>query len=279
MKFPPLNSPMNNVTTNRIGRSSHSRGSAAAVVIAILAGGTAVTFATLSLLPTAKSVVTPIATAPAFTPPTSAELSMVLYRLGLSPDHLAAAGVSPAQTTELVGDLRSHLTTAMDDLRDADSNYAASAQLVDSLERVVRAGTAAQEDLQALTAARSQLASSAATRQTLLASALSAATADLDPAIVQSLALARSGTIPDVRAGWNIPLQYAFADRPEEEWVHLRDALSSQRISARHGEDPAQDALDTIAAANSSPAVAAASANLQANLNAVSAAWNNAVSQ
>jgi len=212
------------------------------------------------------------------TPASSAEVSALLYRLGLAPDRLAAAGVTAGQTTTLVGNLRSHLADHIDALRSADEGYHAAHLLVDALERIVRAGTSTSEQRTALTAAQTQLASSATTRQGMLDSTYTAATNGLADGTLQLLAHAYTNT------AWELPVQasplpYAFADRSEQDWVTLRDALSAQRIAVKYGQTPDQNALDIISAASGAPAVSAAASNLQAHLAEVSAAWAAAVAQ
>lgn len=212
------------------------------------------------------------------TPASSAEISALLYRLGLAPDRLAASGVTAAQTTTLVGNLRSHLSDHIDALRSADADYTSSRSLVDALERLVRAGTSTSDQRTALTTAQTQLASNATTRQGVLNSAYTAATDGLAAGVLQSLARAYTNT------GWELPVQasplpYAFADRSEQDWVTLRDALSAQRIATKYGQTPDQNALDFISAASGASAVSTAAANLQANFAQVSAAWATAVAQ
>lgn len=268
---------------NHVSAGSSRRGGVLAAAISVVATGSAITLAALSLSYAARSNVSHAAPLAARTEPASAaEVSALLHRLGLSPSHLAAAGVSAEQTTALVSNLRGYLENNIDGLRSADSSYAAANSVVLALEQVVRAGTSTSQQRQSLETARTQRASYAATRQTLLNSALYAATAALDSGVVQSLTRAQTNN----SGGWGVgttstdmPLPFAFADRPEEEWIHLRDALSNQRIHVRDGTEPDAGALATIAEASAASAVSSASANLQANLASVTAAWNNAVGQ
>ena len=259
-----------------IARPDHARatrrGSAVMILLATVAGGSAIVFAVLSLSSHARLYPAPIA-ASRPTPATTAEVSSLLYRLGLSPERLAAAGIAGQQTTALIDNLRGYLDSNIDALRAADSGYASASVMVDSLERTVRAGTASREEKEALTSARALRASQASSRQTLLDAAFVAATAGLDGGVVQALTLASAG------ARWDLPLPYAFAERDQTDWVNLRDALANQRINTRHGLDPSQEALAVIADADAVPAISSARANLDANLAAVTAAWNAAINR
>lgn len=271
--------------------SGSRRASAATIVIGLIAASAVAGIAVTSLstreggwgsptapLPSLAESSFPPAPPPLPPPATSSETAALLARLGLAPERLAAAGVTAAQTTALVGHLRSHLASHIDALRAADATYSSDRVLIDLLQRSVRAGTASPQDRQTLDAAVTRLAATAATRQQELDAAYTAATDGLAPSTLSALARAFANT------AWELPgqdssLHYAFADRSEQDWVALRDALSAQRIAARYGSQPDQPTADLIAAAASDPAAATAAANLAVSLAEVTAAWSAALEQ
>jgi hypothetical protein len=214
-----------------------------------------------------------------FTPATNQELAITLSRLRLNPEPLAAAGLSAQQTTTLVGNLRSHLTSHMDDLRTADTDLGNASSAVDSLTRRVQAGLGSEQDVSDLATARTTLATARGNLSTLLAAALTAAVDGLGEGPVALLSTCRGnldGVAGDTGVG-GIPTQYLVSSRTESQWVGLRDALSNVRICTRLGQDPNPDAQSLIAAADAEGPTAAAITDLDANLQSVTAAWNAAV--
>lgn len=91
----------------------------------------------------------------------------------------------------------------------------------------------------------------------------------------------QQATLSTIRANrhWGQPLEFLTITLTEPQRVELRECLANERISAENGEEPDQDAQAILAAYRANPAVSLADANLQANLSAVSNAWNQAVNQ
>lgn len=205
-------------------------------------------------------------------PLTDQELAAALTRLRLDAQSLAATGFSEAQTTALVGRVRTHLTEHIQELRDADSSWAQKRRERDRLEGKIRSGTQAQGDIERLATARAELASATLARQEVLDAILSAAGSQ-----VGGPALATLSTLRANAASWDVPVQYLAATRTEPEWMALRGALAHDRISTKLGEEPDPAVRQLLLGVQSEPAIAAATSNLSSNLPLVTAAWNSAV--
>lgn len=205
-------------------------------------------------------------------PPAPADVDLSLRSAGITPDALAASGVTGPQTTALFEDAFTHLTEALPALQAAQAALTTARQEVEDLERVVIAGLSTQEQRTALAAARTALASATASRAAALNELFAAATADLAPERVAALT-----TISANSAAWEQPVQYLVVERPEAERVEFREAIAAVRIATDNGEDPDQTSLNLVNTWNADGAVAAATTSLNANLAAVNAAWAQAL--
>lgn len=204
----------------------------------------------------------------------SQELAVTLTRLGLDAPSLAAAGLTGPQTSALVGRVRAYLGDHIQDLRDADSDWAAKRQEVDRLERLIRGGMATHDDKLAYAAAQTALSQSTSARQSVLAAIQSAAGEQVASGPLTTLA-----TMQVNRASWDVPTRFLAGTHDEPGWVALRDALANDRISAAMGTDPDPTEHQLLLNAEADSAVAAANTNLNSNQALVVAAWNTAVFQ
>lgn len=202
---------------------------------------------------------------------TASELAGALARTGLTPEHLAAAGLSAQQTAGLVAAAEDHLAEAIVGLRSDDSALASAQADHDRLLDLVQSGRGSADDAADLVTARSTLAAARAAVDAELAGLLAAATEGLGQAQTAALAVLRTN------AGRPVPVKYRVVERTDAEWVELRDALAHSRISQRRGEEVCDEAGNCILSADSAPAVAAAGTNLDSNLAAVTAAWDTGV--
>ena len=73
-------------------------------------------------------------------------------------------------------------------------------------------------------------------------------------------------------------LEFLVVDRSEAEWIQLREGLANERVAAKLGQAPDPIARAALAEFRSHPLVAAARANLDANLAVVTTAWEQAAS-
>lgn len=211
---------------------------------------------------------------PAPPPPlTGGELETTLLRTGISPQALAAAGLSGSDATGIVGRARSALAESVTALRAADQAASAAREQVDGLERRVRSGLGGPQDVADLGAARTALGSAKSTLEAQLEALRSAALSDqLSPGSLQTLSTIRGNQ------RWRFPTEYLCKSAQESEWLGLRRALSVQRQAQRENEEVPAAAQTTLTAWGADQAVATARANL-ANLDAVKAAWRAAIDQ
>lgn len=203
--------------------------------------------------------------------PTSSELASTLIRVGLGPEQLAAAGVSPSAAETVVGNVLDHLLANPGSLDLADGAWAESKAQCARLKRLIRAGGATSEQIAAYQTAKSQYAKAGALRNAELDTLFAAATADLGAD--------RRGTLAALRANaaWDLPIEYLVVERTEAQWVALRDCLANERTAAKVGEDPDPAAQAALAQVRSNPLVAAAKMNRDATLAVLTAAWEDAM--
>ncbi|MCI0456509.1 MAG: hypothetical protein L0Z62_05955 [Gemmataceae bacterium] len=205
--------------------------------------------------------------------PASAQLAVVLHRVGLDPEALAAAGVSPAAAAQVVDNTLEHMAAHSDALGGIDAAWADAELQCDQLKRIIQSGRATPEQLEAYPAAREQRDSAAAQRASLLEEFFAAATADLGTSQRNALTTMRSNR------RWHVPLEFQVIERDEAEWVHLRNCLANERTAAKLEEEPDPDAQAMLAELRSHPAVAAAKAGLDTNLAVITNAWEQAVEE
>lgn len=203
--------------------------------------------------------------------PTAAELEVALLRAGLGPEALTAAGLSGSNATTVVGDLRTYMTSNAGVLDSADASYASAKQSVDQLKRLIQSGQATNDDLTAYTTAKSDLASAQTQRSGVLD--------DFFTAGADSLSQAQKDTLTTIKGNsdWDRPTEFLVLSHTDADWVELRECLANERIAADQGEDPDPDAQATLSDYQSAAPVAAAKANLDANLAVIAAAWDQAI--
>ena len=205
--------------------------------------------------------------------PSASELAVALIRAGTGPEALAAAGLSPGGTTTVVSNLRDVMIANPAVLDVADAAFASPKQTVDELKRLIQSGQGAAEDVTAYNAAKTQLSLAKAQRQNVLDDFFTAATADLGQAQKDTLTAIRSNS------DWDRPTEFLVLSHTDADWVELRECLANERIAADQDEDPDPDAQTTLSDYRNAAPVAAAKANLDANLAVIAAAWDQAIGQ
>lgn len=205
--------------------------------------------------------------------PTASELTVALMRAGLGPEALTAAGASASDAATVVNKARAEMIANPGALSAADTNYASAKRSVEQLKRLIQSGQSTDEDLVAYSAAKSQLVQTTLQRQGVLDSVFDAGSTSLTPNETSKLAAIRSNST------WDRPTEFLVANRPDTQWVELRNVLAHTRIAADLGETPASEAVAMLGEYAGHPPVAAARANLDANLAVVTAAWEQAIGQ
>lgn len=218
-----------------------------------------------------SSIHAPRAIPLAIVPVTEQELAVSLHRVGLSAESLAACGVTPQSCDTIVGNGEEHLAEHIQQLRDADANLMQAKVAHDKLKRLVNSGLADEGQKQSFVEAQTALAAADASVQSRLAAFKQAAMEGLAGDIAARLAMITS------HARWLAPIQYKVVERSESDWIMLRDCLAHKRISEEYGDDMHPDAVAFLQQCDADPTVSAAKTSTDLNLDAVTAAWNNAV--
>ena len=198
----------------------------------------------------------------------AADLRVSLIRAGLSPEALAACGVSSASVADVVARLEASDAWTRNSLEQADAAYRGVRGEVDRLTRLIQSGQGTQEDVTALAAARATLAAAEADQVAALAALHTAAVEALGGANRNALAALRANSIRKV------PIEFHAVARTEAEWYRLKRLLAHERIKAKLGEDVDAEVAEELARLRSVPEVSTAKANLDANLDTVRAAWD-----
>lgn len=191
---------------------------------------------------------------PAPAPPVAAHY---LDALGLSPDALAAAGLSAGQAAQIKDNLEEHFREMGPGLQAAIDTWGDARRAEDTARRAVQSGKGTVEDLAARGAA---LATALANKNSAINAAAAAALNRIDNAAVERLARIKANR------PMNVPAQYLVTDRTQEQWRRLRDALSHKKQRDALGRESDADAAAIISDANAEPATAAAAAGIAGNM-------------
>lgn len=196
-----------------------------------------------------------------------------LARVGISPESMAAAGLTSAEATALVGAIKNHLVTNSSVLASGDAALDVAKKSADALARLVRTGLGTPADIAACAQAQQTLEAAHVAR----AAALDA----MFVAGVQGLPAAKRTVLGNIRANgvWSLPAEYRVANRTEAQWIALRDAWAAKRTTVAIGGtlDPTSAAI--LATVDAEAAVSAAKASVQTSLGTIASAWNQAVAQ
>lgn len=196
------------------------------------------------------------------------EVASTLDRVGLSPESLCASGVPASGVAAIVSSARTYLESHYQELRVADEDRMAATTEIERLQCAVQSGDDDATTLNLLENRRVEVQSVNARRDVLLGAFFSAAISSV-PAD-RLIVLTRIGQ----NQRWKLPLQFSAANRLDEDWVVLRDALAAESFAFEKGEVLAQSVASVLATARASSDVAAAHAWLSTVLESVRQAWN-----
>lgn len=215
-------------------------------------------------------------TAEAAAVPNRRELHSALARLHLTPENLAAAGVTSGDVSAVVAAVAVRIGAPTPTLMELDASFRSTSARYEVLKGLVQGGRATPAEQTEYATVSDEIASINADRAAILAQARTSALAALTTA--QGDALNQLAATASVA----VPTEYRLAPldstQDQDLWVRLRDALAQQRYCTENNEtlDPfAQNAIDTLGAAES---VTTARSNLANNLASVASAWNSALS-
>jgi hypothetical protein len=199
------------------------------------------------------------------------DLVTALYRVGMQPENLAAGGVSANDTTTVVGNVKTWLGQNSTALADADTRMFNAVTNRDKLVRKVVSGLASQDEVAQCQTAKTEFTNATSNRQSVLDACFAAGAASLtsDQATLLSKMRVNQPT-------WELPLELCVVDRAEADWVHIGDALSNERVSAKEGVDPDPDEQSYLSNVRADTTVSTAKSNLDAHLGDVRTAWETA---
>ncbi len=203
--------------------------------------------------------------------PINVALQDALYRSGLNPEALAAAGVTPGQVAAICDALRADLVEAQPILAAADAGVAEGRASVGRLSRLVRSGKATAAEVAELATCKTACDAALAQRQTCMGNFHAAACAVLPEAQRTALMNIQSNS------QWKVPVPYQVVNRTPEQWMQLEEFLDIERIETRWGHEVPSEVTTVLAAARADAAYAAANAAYDTNLAALKIAANSSI--
>ena len=161
--------------------------------------------------------------------PINVHLQDALYRAGLDPEALAAAGITPSQVGAMCEALREDIVMVQPILDGADAGVASARTDVGRLGRLVRSGKGSPEDVASLAQRKTDCDAALAERENCMNHFHEAACAGLTEAQRTALRNIRKNR------KWKAPVPYLVVNRSPEEWMALEENLDIERIETRWG--------------------------------------------
>jgi hypothetical protein len=188
--------------------------------------------------------------------------------LGLSPEVLAAAGVSAQMTDGLLDEIDAYLEEHKSSLLAMISAFEQKKQAVSELAERVQTGSATQDEVSNLSTVQSQAdqASSdlAAARGDLLASVTAGWSSDQRGAVTRILANRKFG----------LGVTYAAIPLNETGAVALRNALATERQANRASTEVPTEVASVLSQARATTEYQAAAAGVSTSLVGIKSAWS-----
>ena len=203
--------------------------------------------------------------------PVNVPLQDALYRSGLNPEALAAAGVTTAQVEAMCNALRADLVEVQPILSAADAGVAEGRTNVGRLKRLIRSGKATADEVSQLEQAKASCEAALAEQGNCMNHFHAAACAVLTEAQRETLSRIRRNS------KWKVPTPYMVLDRTPEQWMQLEEYLDVERIETRWGHEVPAEVVSVLAEARADAAFAAASAAHETNLAAVETAADSSI--
>jgi hypothetical protein len=245
---------------------SGKRGHAVTVAISTLALVVASALGVVAFGPAAPA---PKAATRSFIPPAGAsttELYLALHELGLTPENLAAAGVTAQDIGVVIKDVADGLAASPEGITAAKASFAAARRTKEALVRAVQSGQAPPKDLETYAGVLHAYETAEAQLRTVRK--------DLWTRCIVHLSEQQRRLIETINANafWGVSTQYLVVNRTEPQWVRLRDAWAADRFARGQKQETPKEAAAVLTEANGEPAVFIAATNL-GNLAAVRVAW------
>ena len=202
------------------------------------------------------------------------DFKVKLVRAGLDPEALAASGVVSGGVSAVLQAAADELNAHPNALPAADTSYVAARVESDRLRTLIQSGQASQEEIASYQTQTANLASATSARLSALDAVFAAATANLTAP--QRTALTQIRANRAVEHSKDFPIEFMVIERPETQWVALRDALANEKLAINYPDLASEAAQSSLATWRSDQSVAAARTSLIANLTAVTTSWNTA---
>lgn len=203
----------------------------------------------------------------------SAEMETALGHCRITPEALAAAGVTGPETATLVGNTIEWWVEHSESWDDTLQSASVHASMLGRIEGRVRAGVASSEELESLAECRADCAAAKATHQAILDGLWDSATDGLDSGKTERLATVRA----NLDAKRDLPVKYLVLAWSPADATNLRRALHSVAEAARAGETADTASQQLVNTANGATAVVEAATRLSLYLADVQAAWSASV--
>ena len=201
----------------------------------------------------------------------AAERARYLHLAGLTPECLCAAGLSTSDVTSAITDAVGVIETNAAGLVTAETALLNTERELDELTRLIRSGTASTEQKATLTTVTAAAQAAESDWQDLLDGIHDAVCADVTTDEADRIATILGND------RWSLPIEYKRANRTEAEWVALRNALAAERIAAADGEDLDSPFETLLLNARAEAGTAQAMSWMGSNLEAVKAAYDDAL--
>lgn len=198
------------------------------------------------------------------------EIEVLMLRLGMTQEVLAGAGLNGASLQSALAAQQLDLETAVDTLSTHDAAVAEARVTMDALRRKVKSGLATDEEVTALAAAKASFESSTAARETFLQGVCAG--------FCEQVSSDAASTLETVLASpaWvkKLPVEYRNAERTDEEWLAIRDALASKKTHEQMGFEVPEETTTFLASLNADSTVSSTKTTCEANIAGVQSTWD-----
>lgn len=167
------------------------------------------------------------------------ERARFLHLAGLSPECMCVSGVEHTGVDGVVRNAVAEIELRATELVVAEANLMTTQRNLQGLQRVIRSGTATDEQKDALAGMTADADRAQDVWDGLLEGIYDAGVADLTQQVSERMAQVNANH------KWKLPAPYTRAARTEREWVALRNALAAERIATKNGEE-LDDRFETL---------------------------------
>jgi len=204
------------------------------------------------------------------TPPLTmdADVEVMLLRIGITPDGLAAAGLNSTTVQAALANEHAALDDATALLVAHDGTCSTLKVEVDGLRRLIGSGEASADEIARMAIAKVELASATNARQTFLMTVCMALCEHFNGTAATCI-----DQLASSKRWKTIPVEYRTQERTEAQWIEIRNALAAKRTHEKAGLAVPEEVTQFLATLNSDQQVATATSSCNSNLPGVDAMW------